>query len=69
MRRDWLVTALCLLALVVSVQAIAEVRVITDRNGAYETTRVLLDERGSGVWGALYRGRPKKHSLPVKSVP
>ncbi len=56
MRRDWLVTALCLLALVVSVQAIAEVRVITDRNGAYKTTRVLLDDRATGVWSAVRRG-------------
>ncbi len=55
MRRDCLVTALCLLALVVSVQAIAEVRVITDRDGAYQTTRVLLGDRGSGVWSAAAR--------------
>ena len=56
MRRDWLVTALCLLALVVSAQAIAEVRVITDRDGAYKTTRVLLDDRVTGVWSAVRRG-------------
>ena len=55
MRRDWLVTALSLLALVMSVQALAEVRVITDRTGAYKTTRVVLDERGGGVWSAVRR--------------
>ena len=53
MRRQWLVAALCLLALVVSVQALAEVRVVTDRHGAYQATRVLLDDRGAGVWGAV----------------
>ncbi len=56
MRHKWLVTALCLLALVVSVQAIAEIRVITDRHGVYRTTRVLLDGRGAGVWSAVHRG-------------
>ena len=56
MRRDWLVTALCLLALVVSVQAVAEVRVITERDGTYRTTRVLLDERGTGVWSEVRHG-------------
>ncbi len=52
MRCNWLVAALCLLALVVSVSASAEVRVITDRRGAYESTRVLVDDRGAGVWSA-----------------
>lgn len=56
MRRDWLVTALCLLALVVSVQANAELRVITDRDGVYKTTRVLLDDRDAGVWNPVRRG-------------
>jgi hypothetical protein len=53
MRRDWLVTALVFLALVVSVQALAEVRVVTDRTGVYQTTRVVLDGRGGGVWSAV----------------
>lgn len=59
MRRNWLVAALCLLALVVSVPAIGEIRVITDRDGSYETTRVLLDERGAGVWSVVRRGNSR----------
>jgi len=65
MRRDWLVTALCLLALVVSAQALAEVRVITDRHGVYRTTRVLLDHRGGGVWSELRRGRSRTALNPL----
>ncbi len=65
MRRDWLVTALCLLALVVSVGATAEVRVITDRQGIYRTTRVLLDHRGNGVWSEVRRGRSRNALNPL----
>ncbi len=64
MRRDWLVAALCLLALVVSVQAVAEVRVITDRHGAYKATQVLLGDRGAGVWSAVrHRGSSNRSAL------
>jgi hypothetical protein len=56
MRRDFVVTALCLLALALSVQAHAEVRVLTDRHGAYKMTRVVLDGRTGRVWSPLRRG-------------
>lgn len=57
MRRNWLVTALCLVLLgLLSAQAYAEVRVVVDRrSGEYRATRVLLGERG-GVWSAVRRG-------------
>lgn len=56
MRRDFVVVALCLLALVLSVQASAEVRVLTDRHGTYKMTRVILDDRTGLVWCPMRRG-------------
>lgn len=56
MRRDFMVTALCLLILVSSFPALAEVRVVTDRHGEYKVTRVLQGGRKGNVWGPLGRG-------------
>jgi hypothetical protein len=55
MRRDWMVTALCLVVLGLSYPARAEIRVFTDRHGNYLTTRVLQGGRRANVWGSLRR--------------
>jgi len=56
MRRALIVATLCLSALGLSFQARAEVRAVTDRDGNYVMTRVLLDQRLNHVWSPLSRG-------------
>ncbi len=70
MRRDLLVTALCLLIVGLSVPSRAEVRVVTDRYGVYKTTRVLTSGRTSGVWSPLDRraGRTSLNILGARNV-
>ena len=61
MRRDTIVTALCLLGLVLSVPALAEVRIVADRDGDYLMTRVLLGRDGQ-VWS------PLKDTNPIRAL-
>jgi hypothetical protein len=55
MRHESRMTVLGLLALSATA-AVAEVRVITDRDGAYQMTQVVLDARTGRVWTAPSRG-------------
>jgi hypothetical protein len=65
MRRDHLVTALVLLVLGMTFQVRAEIRVVTDEQGKYETTRVLRTGRSGDVWSPLPRTEVVKNSLNV----
>jgi hypothetical protein len=56
MRRDWMVTALCLVLLGLSYPASAEIRVFTDRHGNYLTTRVLSGGKRANYWSPVRRG-------------
>jgi hypothetical protein len=55
MRRDLMVTALCLAILGLAFPARAEVRVVTDRHGVYKTTRVLQGGERTNVWSPVRR--------------
>lgn len=57
MRRDFMVTALCLLTLGLCLPTRAEIRVVTDRHGEYKVTRVLQGGRQGSVWSPMCRGR------------
>jgi len=53
MRRDLMVTALCLTILGLAFPARAEVRADTDRHGVYKMTRVLQGGERSSVWSPV----------------
>jgi hypothetical protein len=66
MRRDWTVTALCVLILGGwSLASLAEVRVVTDRDGDYRTTRVLQNGRQESVWSLMRRGASGRALNPL----
>lgn len=57
MRRDMAVLLSCLVTFGLGQESAAEVRVITNRAGVYETTRVLTGgPHGTNVWGLIGRG-------------
>jgi hypothetical protein len=55
MHRCVVVTVVGLLALLLGLEALAEVRVVTSRRGDYRDTRVLTGGRTDGVWAPVTR--------------
>ena len=60
MRRNLLITALCLAVVAVCVPALAEVRIVSDRDGEYNLTRVVPDRRSADVWSPTGRGDSRR---------
>jgi len=54
-----IITLVCVLLIVaLSAQTLAEVRVLTDRDGSYRMVRVTQDTRGENVWTPALRSNP-----------